>query len=164
MSRRYSGTRRRSSEPSSANRAFWVRADTGKSQLFPAWCGFGERQVLEFRPRGSGRSSSHSAAGGSGGAADRLLGCTLLQGVHNLEILPDQSVTLLDARVAPQRILRRVQHVVEKPGDRAGGHVQSGVRGAIVNEDLTILARHPTITEHHVGTSPIRSSPCGARK
>jgi hypothetical protein len=39
-----------------------------------------------------------------------------------------------------------MQHVIEKPGDGAGGHVQPGVRGTIVNEDLTIVARHPTIT------------------
>jgi len=78
-----------------------------------------------------------------------LLGCTLLEGAHKLEIFLDQSVTLRDARVAPQRIFRRVQHVIEKPGDGAGGHMQPSVRRTIVNEDLTILARHPTITEHH---------------
>src|SRR5208337_649224 len=109
------------------------------------------RRGYSRRPRRSGRFSSHSAAGGSAGAADKLLACTLLEGAHQHENFLDQSVTLLDARVAPQRIFRRVQHVIKKPVDRAGGHVQPGVRGAIVNEDLTILARHPTITEHHVG-------------
>ncbi len=77
------------------------------------------------------------------------MGQSLLEGAHKPEVFLDQSATLLDARVAAQRIFGRVQHVIEKPVDGAGGHVQAGVRGAIVNEDLTIRARHPTITEHH---------------
>ena len=73
-----------------------------------------------------------------------------MKGAHDPEILLDQCVTLLDAGMAAQRIIGRVQDVIEKPVGRAGGDVQASVRGAIVNEDLPILARYPTVAEDNV--------------
>ena len=52
--------------------------------------------------------------------------------------------------MAAEGILGSVQDVIEQPIDRAGGNVQAGVRGAIVNEHLPILARYPAVAEDHI--------------
>ena len=76
---------------------------------------------------------------------------------HQLERLErgavprNQGATLLDASTAAQRIGGGVQHVVEQFRNRAGGHVQAGIRGGVIDEYFAVPALDPAVAEDHVG-------------
>src|ERR1035441_1339366 len=59
------------------------------------------------------------------------------------QILFDQPAALLHAKGGARCVLWRVQDVVQQPVHGGGRDMRARVRGAVVDENVTVLKRHP---------------------
>jgi len=71
---------------------------------------------------------------------------------------------LLNAGGGAESVGGRILDVVEQPGDAAGGNVQAGVGGSVVDEYFAVVFRDPAVAECDVRHVPHPLGPDGAIK